>query len=101
MIVNGIVRDIIRNLFQKRGYQIEGLLDCREIVEDLHHVEVVFDAVQSDPRQNEAPALVILVAGLVLMPEECNPQRVLIFRHVLSRMPQQWDPRSLSRQATA
>ena len=58
------------------------LFDFGKVIEDSHHIEVVLGAVQTNPRHHEPSGFEILVVRLMLVPEEYDPQRDSVRRHI-------------------
>ena len=67
-------RNVILNLRDQRGHQIEVLVNIGKLVQQLHHPVIILERVQPRPRQTVFARHQILVKRLVLMPEKNQPQ---------------------------
>ena len=69
-----LARNIILNLRDQRGHQIERLMHLRELVQQLHHPVVVFQSMEARPGQTILPRHQVFVERLVLVPQDDNSQ---------------------------
>ena len=73
--VGGVARQVVLDLGAERGHQVEGLDHAGIAVQERRHPVVILDAAQADPGQEDGIGQVILVIGLVHVPDEGHMQR--------------------------
>jgi len=69
----GILRrsgHVVLDLRNERRHQVEGLVDVRELVQQLHHAVIILERVQARPGQAVLGGHQVLVVGLVHVPEK-------------------------------
>src|SRR5579863_6778766 len=73
----GIVRGsgyVVLQLRDQRGDEVEGLVDVGKLIQQLDHAVIIFEGVQSNPRQTVLAGNQIFVVRLMLVPENDDAQ---------------------------
>ncbi len=66
--------NVILNLHHERRHKIEVLMNLRKLIQQLHHAVIVFEPVQSRPRQAVFARDQVFIKRLVLMPKKDDAQ---------------------------
>ncbi len=78
--VHGGAFHVIAELVDERRHHVEGLMDARKLLQQLHHAVVVFEPVHADPGQAVVAGHQVLVVRLMHMPKKDDPDH----RHLFS-----------------
>jgi len=76
-LVRGAVLHVILYLLQERRHEVECLVDIGKIGQERGHVVVILDPVHPDPGKDVRARDIILIIGLVHVPDEGYVQRLV------------------------
>ncbi|MNY00119.1 hypothetical protein D3C86_1326020 [compost metagenome] len=72
--IDGAVVTVVDQLLQQGRHEVEGLVQRRELLQELRHVEVVLDGMQAHPRHEVLARQAVLVEGLMHVPDDGNAE---------------------------